>query len=248
MFEKNPTSHMTFCDSQFSDSNLGNIPSFTGPVTSSYIGSSAYNSIDLMSSSDEGCSDTMPDLVDPSCHYDSSSDEHSSNITPEGVATATRRSTRIPPTALLPSYFEEDDDDGDEDGEVIGDEEEYLDESGSAYPTSYGTNRVKCYSKRKRSKKKPTNTNSNDNTTNPTDSVEQHWAGSKMWSSSSCPKGICLVVQTTTAVHVVQDCPSGQVYVFRQLTSVVHDKSSCHQYTFGYLRGVFHGHTKDNDN
>jgi hypothetical protein len=214
---------MSFCDSQFLDSNLGNIPSFTGPVTSLYIGSSAYNSIDLMSSSDEGCSDTMPDLVDPSRHYDSSSDEDSSSITPESVATATRRSTRIPLTGLLPSYFEEDDDDDDEeDGEVIGDEDEYLDESESAYPPSLSINRVKCYSKRKRSKKKPTNPTSNDSTTNPTDSVEHHWAGSKMWSSSSCPKGICLVVQTTTAVHVFQDCPAGQVYVFQQLSSVVH--------------------------
>jgi hypothetical protein len=43
-----------------------------------------------------------------------------------------------------------------------------------------------------------------------------------MWSSSSCPKGICLVVETKTAVHVVQDYPAGQVYVFRQLSSVVH--------------------------
>ena len=43
-----------------------------------------------------------------------------------------------------------------------------------------------------------------------------------MWSSSLCPEGICLVVQTQTAVHVVQDCPAGQVYIFRQLSSVVH--------------------------
>jgi hypothetical protein len=33
---------------------------------------------------------------------------------------------------------------------------------------------------------------------------------------------ICLVVQTTSEVHVVRDCPAGQVYVFRQLSSLVH--------------------------
>jgi hypothetical protein len=114
-----PSSKMSFCDSRFADSIEGTIPSFTGPVSSSFLGSSAYNSIDnLMSSSDEGCSDTMPDLVDPCPHHDSSSDEDGLDITIENKAKATCRSTRIPPTVLLPSYFEEDEDDDDDYGEV----------------------------------------------------------------------------------------------------------------------------------
>jgi hypothetical protein len=143
-----PSSKMSFCDSPFADSIEGTIiPSFTGPVSSSFLGSTAYNSIDLMSSSDEGCSDTMPNLVDPCAHPDSSSDEDSLDITIENKAKATRRSTRIPPTVLLPSYFEVDDDD---DGEVYDDEDETV----FAYPPPFGTNRVKSYAKvRKRSKK-----------------------------------------------------------------------------------------------
>jgi hypothetical protein len=71
-----------------------------------------------MSSSDEGCSGTMPDLVDPCPHHDSSSDKDSLDITIENKAKATRRSTRIPPTVLLPSYFKEDKDGNDDNGEV----------------------------------------------------------------------------------------------------------------------------------
>jgi hypothetical protein len=75
---------------------------------------------------------------------------------------------------------------------------------------------------RKRSKKKPTKQCSIGRNTNPNESVEHHQAGFRMWSSPLCPKGICLVIQTTSEVHVVQDCPAGQVYVFRQLSSLVH--------------------------
>jgi hypothetical protein len=106
-----------------------------------------------MSSSDEECSDTMPDLVDPCPHQDSSSDEDGSDIIIENNAKATRRSTRILPTVLLPSYFEGEavDDDDDEGG--VYDEE---DESVSAYPPAFGTNQVMSYAMvGKRSKKKP---------------------------------------------------------------------------------------------
>jgi hypothetical protein len=58
--------------------------------------------------------------------------------------------------------------------------------------------------------------------TNPNESVEHHQAGSQMWSSPLCPKGICLVIEATTEVHVVQDCLAGQLYVFQQLSSLVH--------------------------
>jgi hypothetical protein len=209
---------MSFCDSPFADSIEGTIPSFTSPVSSSFFGSSAYNSIDLMSWSDEGCSDTMPGLVDPCPHHDSSSEEDSSDITIENNAKATRRSTRILPTVLLPSYCKEEDED-DDDGEAYDDEDETV----SVYSPPFGTNRVTSYAKvRKRSKKKPTKQTSTNIITNPNESVEHHQAGSQIWSSPLCPKGICLVVQTTTAVHVVQDCPAGQVYVFRQLSSLVH--------------------------
>lgn len=71
------------------------------------------------------------------------------------------------------------------------------------------------------------NSMESNNDSNPNSSwsnqAEHHRAGSVIWSSPNlCPKGICLVVQTKTEVHVVQDCPAGQVYVFRQLTSIVH--------------------------
>jgi hypothetical protein len=59
---------------------------------------------------------------------------------------------------------------------------------------------------------------------NPSDPPECHSAGSKIWSSSLCPKGICLIVQTESEVHVVQDCRPGQVYIFRQLTSIIHQQ------------------------
>jgi hypothetical protein len=214
-----PSSKMSFCVSPFADSIDGTIPPFTGPVSSSFIRSSAYNFIDLMSSSDKGCSHTMPDLVDPCPHQDSSSDEDSLDIIIENNAKATRRSTRIPPTVLLPSYFKGEEDDDDDDGEVYDDEDETV----SAYPPPFGTNRVMSYAKvRKRSKKKRTKQSSIDRNTNPNESVEHHQTGSQMWSSPLCPKGICLVVQTTTKVHVVQDCPAVQVYVFRQLSSLVH--------------------------
>jgi hypothetical protein len=133
----NTSSKISICDYPFAASIEGTIPSFTGPVSSSFLGSSAYNSIDLMPSSDEECSDTMPDLVDPCPHQDSSSDEDGSDIIIENNAKATRRSTRILPTVLLPSYFEgEEVDDDDEEGEVYNDE----DESVSAYPPAFGTN------------------------------------------------------------------------------------------------------------
>jgi hypothetical protein len=211
------SSEMSIFDSPFSATIECTIPSFTGPVSSSFLGSSAYNSIDLMSSSDEECSDTMPDLVDPCKHQDSSSDEECSGVIIGNNAKATRRSTRILPTVLLPSYFEgkevDDDDDDDDEGEVYDDED----------PPTFGTNRVMSYAKvRKRSKKKSTKQCSINRINNPNESVEHHRAGSRMWSSPLCPKGICLVVQTTTEVHVVQDCPAGQVYVFRQLSSLVH--------------------------
>jgi hypothetical protein len=92
----------------------------------------------MMSSSDQGCSDTMPDLVDPCPHHDRSSNEDSLDITIENKAKATHRSTRIPPTVLLPSYFEEDQDGNDDDGEVYDDEDETV----FAYPPPFGTNRV----------------------------------------------------------------------------------------------------------
>jgi hypothetical protein len=216
-----PSSKISFCDSPFADSIEETILSFTGPVSSSFLGSSAYNSIDLMSSSDEGCPDTMPDLVDPCPYHDSSSDEDSLNITIQNKAKATRRSTRIPPTVLLPSYFEVDDDevDDDDDGEVYDDEDDPV----FAYPPPFVTNRVKPYVKfRKRSKKKPPKQTSVDRIINPNESMEHHQAGSQIWLSPLCPKGICLVIETTTEVHVVQDCPAGQVYVFQQLSSLVH--------------------------
>jgi hypothetical protein len=155
-----------------------------------------------MSSSDEGCSDTMPDLVDPCPHHESSSDEDSVDITIENKAKATRRSTRIPPTVLLPSYFEVDDDkvDDDKEGEVYDDEDETVFD----YPPPFGTNRVMSYAKvRKRSKKKPPKQTSVDRNKNSNESVEHHQAGSQIWSSPLCPKGICLVIETTTKVHVV---------------------------------------------
>jgi hypothetical protein len=92
-----------------------------------------------MSWSDEECSDTMPDLVDPCPHQDSSSDEDGLDIIIANNAKATRGSTRILPTVLLPSYFEgEEVDDDDDEGEVYDDE----DESDSAYPPAFGTNRL----------------------------------------------------------------------------------------------------------
>ena len=69
----------------------------------------------------------MPDLVDPCRHSYSSSDDDSLDIAAEILASSIRRSTRFPPTAPLPSYFEWecDDDDAVDDGEVSEDEEEY---------------------------------------------------------------------------------------------------------------------------
>jgi hypothetical protein len=132
-----PSSKMSFCDYPFADSIEGTIPSFTGPVLSSFLGSSAYNSIDLMPSSDEECSVTMPDLVVPCPHQDSSSNEDGSDIIIENNAKATRRSTRIPPNVLLPSYFDgEEIDDDDDDTKVYNDEDETV----SAYPPTFGTN------------------------------------------------------------------------------------------------------------
>jgi hypothetical protein len=156
-----------------------------------------------MPSSDEGCSDTMPDLVDPCPHHDSSSsDEDSLDITIENKAKATFRSTRIPPTVLLPSYFEVDDDkvDDDDDSKVYDDEDETVFD----YPPPFGTNRGKSDAKvRKRSKKKSPKQISVVRNINPNESVEHHQAGSQVWSSPLCPEGICLVIETTTEVHVV---------------------------------------------
>ena len=196
----------------------GTIPSFTGPVTVPILGRTADTFIDLLSSSDSESDsdmpDDMPDLVSGQ-RCDSSSDEESDeDSTDAGAKTiipSARRSTRIPPNVPLPSYFEgEDDDDDDDDDEEDGE-------------VSFGFGFNRYYSKpRKRSKKRQSKKPSCAPKAIPPQSIERYCAGSKIWSGPLCPKGICLVVQTETEVHVVQDCPAGQVYIFRQLSSLVH--------------------------
>jgi hypothetical protein len=129
---------MSFSSQTFTASSSFSIPSFTGPVTSPRFGTpiaatsnpSGYKysdnhnlTIEILSSSDEEGNDSMPELVDRHCHYDS-------------VSRRTAPSS-IPPSVPIPSYFES--------GEDDDDEEEYLDDSGGTYlPLVLRTSEVLC--------------------------------------------------------------------------------------------------------
>jgi hypothetical protein len=207
-------------------------PSLPHIYPSSLYGASVDSAIDIMSSSEEDECDDMPELLEQ-CHnrYDSSSDEE----WPESVRECS--TSRKCPTASIDSFFE---------NEVNGTVENVGDDGMEFCNTSptFSTNRPQshCKHKHRRRNKLRTVVSMDVSTpnvasvignkkkprllfnTNPSDPPEYHSAGSKIWSSSLCPKGLCLVIQTESEVHLVQDCLPGQVYVFRQLTSIVHQQ------------------------
>jgi hypothetical protein len=231
-------------------------------------GSNHDSAIEILSSSDDDDDDddyVMPELVDR-CkhHYDSSSDEESFD-----TVTRRTSPSRITTSVTAPSYFESDDDDDDDNLNDDDDENEYTDDSecNQAFSTnrvsSYSDHKKRSkksktktkhrtYSKKKlRPTPTPSATVMNEGsdqaksasveviTNKSHHQPEQHRAGSRIWSSSLCPKGICLVAETDENVHVIQDCPVGQVYVFRQLTSITHLQQVDYKLS-SYLNDGFH--------
>jgi len=51
---------------------------------------------------------------------------------------------------------------------------------------------------------------------------EIYMVDSSFWVSSSCPRSLYLVAHTDDEAHVIEDCKTGQVYVFQQLTTINH--------------------------
>jgi len=51
---------------------------------------------------------------------------------------------------------------------------------------------------------------------------EVHSVDSSFWVSTSCPRSLYLVAHTAEEAHVIEDCKTGQVYVFQQLTTINH--------------------------
>ena len=208
---------------------------------SSMYGASKESAIDILSSSDEEegeCAEgeDMPEMVDR-CHnrYDSSSDDDDECSESVMNCTTNRESPSVP----VESFF------GEGNPEDGAEDRLQFDSNNS----TFHTNRPHSYSKHKSRRRKKSRTRSFDvglpqvdvscptiggvigkkqstisSNMNPSDPPEYHSAGSKIWSSSLCPKGICLVIQTDSEVHLIQDCVPGQVYVFRQLTSIVHQQ------------------------
>jgi hypothetical protein len=205
---------------------------------------------DDSSSDEDGEVPELLNRHDDSSSDEEYSDDEDKNVTRR--TTPNRFPHSIPPPSYFESDDDDEDVDHEDtsDDDDDDDDEEYMDDSSGTYP-AFGTNRVLSYSQhKKRSKKQllptstPTNASSSyakrkkyskkqskpasvpsantDAVTDQSYPPEQHRASSRIWTSPLCPKGICLIAETDINVHIIQDCPVGQVYVFRELTSITH--------------------------
>jgi hypothetical protein len=174
--------------------------------------------IDIRSSGDEEELETMPELIN-GCNncYNSSSDEDCYE------SVRSRPNPDYPPVPV-PSFF---------DGGKCYNDADNCTKFSNTNPT-FRTNCPYSFSKHKDRRRKKLRTSSQNDrlhqgdvpnsnigvaigkkqstmssNINPSDPPECHSAGSKIWSSSLCLKGICLIVQTESEVHVVQDCRPG---------------------------------------